>query len=118
MKSASSGSGSGRCAATVLPEATKALFTWPTARCRWRTAPSFSKASQSASAPACGSTTRPAAGAAAFAAPPDCSARATRTAERTTLSPITSTVTVAPLTISGIAIWVGPAEMARMSAPR
>ena len=91
--------------ACALPEALKASLTLPTVKCNAAMEPSASNADQLWMPPACESITRLGAAAAAPAegpVPPRPSRRDTRTAERTMPSPITSTVTVAPLTMSAL----------------
>ena len=101
----SSGSpASGLSAAAWLPLRAKASFTSPMERCSRRTEPSPSRLSQSRTSPGPGASVG-AACAGGGAAPGGGSAEARRprssfTVERTTLSAMTSTVTVAPLTMS------------------
>ena len=112
MKASASSRLSACAAASSRPEARKAWFTSATLRRSWRTAPLSSRACQERTSPGVSSTVRAwtrAVACAGRAALPTPWARATAMAERVMLSPITISVTVAPLTMStgGGAPWRG-----------
>ena len=111
MKASASSRLSACAAASSRPEARKAWFTSATLRRSWRTAPLSSRACQERTSPGVSSTVRAwtRAACAGRAALPTPWARATAMAERVMLSPITISVTVAPLTMStgGGAPWRG-----------
>ncbi|CAM3064323.1 hypothetical protein PAAM106076_05065 [Paracoccus aminovorans] len=118
MKSSSGFAVSGRPAASGWPASSKALLTSLTLITIDRTEPSPSSVCQSSVAVTAGSSSRlTSAGAAAAPRPSSRPERISLTAERTTLSPITSTVTVAPDTISACGGFASPAATRPRSAP-
>ncbi len=109
----------GWAAAAGLPDSSKARLTSATVRRKRAIDPSLISAAQSCSSSSSRSSTTLAISVRAGVVPAAVRRplRQRRTAERTTLSAITSTVTVAPLTMSGCGARSLPAAMAPMRAP-